>query len=96
MEVGLMDIVRSVNIEVGFMTLSSAYIELFIWGKKSGGNVRGGNVRIPIFINISYPYFLSSYFSLIYTYVNLFKIQIHNKLLLFHWRVTYLSTRVII
>src|SRR6218665_1759281 len=41
MEVGLMDIVRSVNIEVGFLTLSSAYIELFIRGEKSGGNIRG-------------------------------------------------------
>ena len=37
-----------------------------------------------IFTNVSYPYFLSSYFFLIYTYVNLFKIEIHNKLLLFH------------
>ena len=36
-----------------------------------------------IFINVSYPYLLS-YFFLIYTYVNLFKIEIHNKLLLFH------------
>src|SRR6218665_2650672 len=32
-----------------------------------------------IFINVSYSYFLSSYFFLIYTYVNLFKIEIHNK-----------------
>src|SRR6218665_1278172 len=31
-----------------------------------------------IFINVSYPYFLSSYFFLIYTYANLFKIEIHN------------------
>jgi len=39
-----------------------------------------------IFINVSYPYLLSAYFFLIYTYiyVNLFKIEIHNKLLLFH------------
>src|SRR6218665_2027536 len=35
-----------------------------------------------IFINVSYPYFLSSYFFLIYTYFNLFKIEMHNKLLL--------------
>ena len=33
-----------------------------------------------IVINVSYPYLLSSYFFLIYTYVNLFKIEIHNKL----------------
>jgi len=40
---------------------------------------------------------LSSYFFLIYTCVNLFEIEIHvhNKLLLFHWRVTYLTTHVI-
>ena len=44
-----------------------------------------------ILINFSYSYFLSSYFFLIYTYVDLFKIEIHNKLLLFHWRVTSLS-----
>ena len=37
-----------------------------------------------IFINVSYAYLLSSYFFLIYTYVNLFKIEIHNNLLLFH------------
>ena len=52
-----------------------------------------------IFINVSYPYLFSSYFVLIYTYVNLFKIEIHNKLLLFHrcvTCVTYLSTHVII
>ena len=49
-----------------------------------------------IFIKVFYPYFLSSYFFLIYTYANLFKIEIHDKLLLFHWRVTYLSTHVII
>ena len=48
-----------------------------------------------IFINVSYPYVLYSYFFLINTYVNLFKIEMHNKLL-FHWRVTYLSTHVII
>ncbi len=29
------------------MTLSSAYIELFIRGEKSGGKCPGGNVRIP-------------------------------------------------
>src|SRR6218665_4108111 len=29
------------------MTLISAYIEIFIRGKKSGGNA-GGNVRIPV------------------------------------------------
>ena len=29
------------------MTLSSAYIELFIRGGKSGGKCPGGNVRIP-------------------------------------------------
>jgi len=48
------------------------------------------------FINVSYPYLLSSYFFLIYTYVNLLKIEIglHNKLVLFHWRVTYLSRGV--
>jgi len=36
-----------------------------------------------IFINVSYPYLLSSYFFLIYMYVNLFKIEMHNKLLIF-------------
>jgi len=42
------------------MTLSSAYIELFIGGKVRG-NVRGGNVRIP---GLCYEYgdaYLSSY-----------------------------------
>ena len=29
------------------MSLSSAYIELFIRGEKSGGKCPGGNVRIP-------------------------------------------------
>jgi len=29
------------------MTLISAYIDLFIWGESPGGNVQGGNVRIP-------------------------------------------------
>jgi len=48
-----------------------------------------------IFIDVYYQYFLSSYFFLIYMSVNLFKIETHNKLLLFHWRVTYLSTHVI-
>ena len=37
-----------------------------------------------IFINVSYPYLLSSYFFLIYRYANLFKIEIHNKLWLSH------------
>ena len=36
--------------EVGFMTLSSAYIELFIREKKSEGGCPGGNVRIPYYI----------------------------------------------
>jgi len=35
------------NSEVGFMTLISAYIELFIRGKSPGGEMSGGNVRIP-------------------------------------------------
>src|SRR6218665_202931 len=42
-----------------------------------------------IFINVSYPYFLSSYFFLIYTYVNLFKIEIHIAVCIFYisrWR----------
>src|SRR6218665_846125 len=34
-----------------------------------------------IFINVSYPYLLSFYIFLIYTYVNLFKIEIHNGML---------------
>src|SRR6218665_1047642 len=41
-----------------------------------------------IFINVSYPYFLSSYFFFIYTHANLFKIEIHNKLLLFQLSLT--------
>src|SRR6218665_2186730 len=41
-----------------------------------------------IFINVSYPYLLSSYFFLIYTYANLFKIEIHNKLLFFPATIT--------
>ena len=38
--------VHLLRIEVGFMTLISAYIELFVRGKESGGNVQGENVRI--------------------------------------------------
>jgi len=39
------------------MTLSSAYIELFIRGESSGGNVRGGGMsgyRIQALIHVSY------------------------------------------
>src|SRR6218665_249947 len=79
MEVGLMDIVRSVNRS----WISSAYIELFIRGEKSGGKCPGGKCPDTNFHQYFLPIFLSSYFFLIYTYVNLFKIQIHNKLLLF-------------
>ena len=43
-----MEIVRSVNKSWIYMTLSSAYIELFIRGKSPGLKCPGGNVRIPI------------------------------------------------
>src|SRR6218665_1115287 len=52
--------------------------------KRSMVNVPKFHSLDIIFINVSYPYFLSSYFFLIYTYVNLFKIEIQNKLSLFH------------
>src|SRR6218665_3349540 len=48
--------------------------------KRSMVNVLKFHSLDIIFINVSYPYLLSSYFFLIYMYVNLFKIELYNKL----------------
>ena len=47
MEAGLLDLVWSVNrsLEVGFMTVTSAYKDLYIRGEMSG-EMSGGIVRI--------------------------------------------------